>query len=80
LLTITSGASHVPVAVIDFVGQYTSANFSVTAGVSGTVAIVDPNVVNGGSVDAGSAPILGGHRDVDVSHHFRCAHNACPSR
>ena len=42
-------------------------NFSVTAGVSGTVAILDPAVVNGGSVDTGSATILGGRHGVDVS-------------
>jgi hypothetical protein len=42
---------HVPVAVIGFVGHYSAANFSVTSGVSGTVAIIDPTVVNGGNVD-----------------------------
>ena len=37
------------------IGSYTSANFSITSGVSGTVAIVDPTVVNGGSVEIGPA-------------------------
>jgi hypothetical protein len=63
--TVMSGASQV--AVIDFIGHYTSANFRVTAGVSGTVAILGPAVVNGGSVDTGSATILGRHHGVDVS-------------
>jgi hypothetical protein len=35
------------------IGSYTSASFSSTSGVSGTVAIVDPTVVNGGSVERG---------------------------
>ena len=60
-----SGAPQV--AVIDFICHCTSPNLSVTAGVSGTVAILDPAVVNGGSVDTGSATILGGRHGVDVS-------------
>jgi len=51
-LTVSSGG-HV-VASIDMIGSYTSANFSITSGVSGSVAIVDPTVVNGGSVVPGS--------------------------
>ena len=39
MLTVSSGGQVV--ASIDMIGSYTSANFSVTSGVSGTVAIVD---------------------------------------
>jgi hypothetical protein len=35
------------------VGHYTSDNFHITAGISGTVAIVDPAAPNGGSVTPG---------------------------
>ena len=38
-LTVSSGGRVV--ASIDMIGTYTSANFSITSGVSGTVAIVD---------------------------------------
>ena len=44
-LTVSSGGQVV--ASIDMIGSYTSANFSIIAGVGGTVAIVDPSVVNG---------------------------------
>ena len=50
-LTVSSGGAVV--ASIDMIGSYTSANFNITSGVSGTVAIVDPTVVNGGSVEPG---------------------------
>ena len=50
VLTVTSGALHAAVAAIDFVGHYVTSNFHVTAGTGGTVAITDPTVPNGGSV------------------------------
>jgi hypothetical protein len=51
VLTVTSGALHTTVATIDFAGKYVTSNFHITAGSGGTVEIVDPAVVNGGSVD-----------------------------
>jgi hypothetical protein len=54
------------VASIDMIGSYTSANFSITSGVSGTVAIVDPTVVNGGSVELGPAQAFPRH-GLDLS-------------
>ena len=39
------------VASIEFIGAYTSANFSATSGVGGTVKITDPGVVNGGRIE-----------------------------
>ena len=37
------------------VGHYSAGNFHITAGSGGTVEIVDPTVVNGGSVAPGPA-------------------------
>ena len=37
-------------ASIELIGAYTSGDFHVASGISGTVAITDPGVVNGGSV------------------------------
>jgi hypothetical protein len=51
-LFISSGG--VEVAAITMVGHYSSGNFHITAGISGTVEITDPTVPNGGGVDAGS--------------------------
>ncbi len=56
VLTVTSGL--VTVATIDFAGHYVTSNFHVTSGSGGTVAIVDPVVPNGGSVDAGAVNAL----------------------
>jgi hypothetical protein len=65
-LTVSSGGAVV--AQINMIGAYTSANFHITAGISGTVAIVDPTVVNGGSVDlfplAFGAPSTLAHPDA----------------
>jgi hypothetical protein len=58
-LTVSSGGRVV--ASIDMIGTYTSANFSITSGVSGTVAIVDPTVVNGGSAELGPAQAFPRH-------------------
>ena len=52
-LTVLSNST--PVASIEFVGAYSAGNFHITAGISGTVEIVDPVVPNGGSVAPGSA-------------------------
>jgi hypothetical protein len=41
------------VAQINMIGAYTSANFSAKADCAGNVEIVDPTVVNGGSVEPG---------------------------
>jgi hypothetical protein len=62
-LTVSSGGRVV--ASIDMIGTYTSANFSITSGVSGTVAIVDPTVVNGGSAELGPAQAFPRH-DLDL--------------
>jgi hypothetical protein len=63
-LTVSSGGAVV--ASIDMIGAYTSANFTAASGVSGTVAITDPGVVNGGSVETGSALRFGLHHGTDL--------------
>jgi hypothetical protein len=55
VLTVTSGGLHATVAAIDFIGHYVTSNFHITAGISGTVAITDPAVPNGGSVQPSAA-------------------------
>jgi hypothetical protein len=50
-LFVSSGGAVV--AQIDMIGSYTSANFSAKADSNGKVEIVDPTVVNGGSVFQG---------------------------
>ena len=50
-LFVSSGG--VEVAAITMVGHYSAGNFHITAGSGGTVEIVDPAVVNGGSVEPG---------------------------
>jgi hypothetical protein len=52
-LSVVSGATLV--AQISMIGNYTSANFSAKADGDGKVQIVDPAVVNGGSVALGNA-------------------------
>lgn len=52
-LFVSSGG--VEVAAITMVGHYSAGNFHITAGSGGTVEIVDPTVVNGGSVAPGPA-------------------------
>jgi hypothetical protein len=49
-LFISSGGTLV--AAIKMVGAYSAGDFNVTSGIFGTVAITDPGVVNGGSVEA----------------------------
>ena len=51
-LFVSSGG-HL-VAAIKFVGAYSAGNFHITSGVSGTVAIIDPTVPNGGSAEVGA--------------------------
>src|SRR5262249_8275244 len=64
-LTVSSGGAVV--ASIDLVGTYTSSSFHIVSGISGTVAITDPEVVNGGSVENGSPNILAGQHGVDTA-------------
>jgi hypothetical protein len=52
-LSVVSGATLV--AQTNMIGSYTSANFSAKADNDGKVQIVDPAVVNGGSVEVGNA-------------------------
>ena len=47
------------VASIDLVGAYTSSSFHLVSGISGTVAITDPEVVNGGSSGTRACPSPG---------------------
>ena len=63
-LTVSSGGAVV--ASIELIGTYSSGNFHVTAGPGGTVKITDPTVANGGSVNAGQAPIFDAHRGIDL--------------
>ena len=58
-LTVSSGGTAV--ASIDLVGAYTSSSFHLVSGIGGTVAITDPEVVNGGSVELGPVQALPGH-------------------
>jgi autotransporter passenger strand-loop-strand repeat protein len=65
--TLTVSSAGQVVASIELIGAYTSANFSATAGVGGTVKITDPGVVNGGRIELGAVqafPWL----DADVSN------------
>jgi hypothetical protein len=52
-LFVSSGGT--PVAAINMIGTYTSANFSAKADSNGNVEIFDPTVPNGGSVVPGPA-------------------------
>jgi trimeric autotransporter adhesin len=52
-LFVSSGGTQV--AAIEMIGSYATSNFVITAGSGGTVAITDPTVVNGGSVEPGAA-------------------------
>jgi len=62
-LFVSSGG--VEVAEIHLIGNYSSGNFHVTSGISGSVKITDPAVVNGGSVVSGPAqPFPGGGIDL----------------
>jgi hypothetical protein len=52
-LFVSSGG-HL-VAAIKFSGSYVAGDFHITSGISGTVAITDPTVPSGGSVEPGPA-------------------------
>src|SRR5207253_1733374 len=52
-LFVSSGG--VQVAAITMVGHYSAGNFHITAGTNSTVAITDPAVPNGGSVQSSAA-------------------------
>jgi hypothetical protein len=52
-LSVSSGGQEV--AEINFVGSYTSANFSIGSGPGGSLKITDPQLVNGGVVLNGAA-------------------------
>ena len=54
------------VASIDLIGVYSAGNFTVTSGAGGTVEIVDPAVVGGGSVDTRSAAMMWLRTSVDL--------------
>ena len=58
MLTVTSGLTHSVVAQINFLGNYVTSNFQISSGLSGSVAIVDPTVPDGGSVQSGPAQAL----------------------
>ncbi len=63
-LTVSSGGAVV--ASIELIGSYTQSDFRIGSGVSGTVAITDPGVVNGGSVDPGAIPSFAPHHGIDL--------------
>jgi hypothetical protein len=46
----------VKVAEMHLIGHYSAGNFHVSSGISGSVKITDPAVVNGGSVVSGPPP------------------------
>jgi hypothetical protein len=52
-LTVSSGGQVV--AGIEFAGSYSAGNFHISSGIGGTVKITDPGVVDGGSVQFGTA-------------------------
>jgi hypothetical protein len=59
--TLTVSSSGAVVASIDLVGAYTSSSFHIVSGISGTVAITDPAVVNGGTVEPAPVPSVVQH-------------------
>jgi len=73
-LTVSSGGQVV--ASIDMIGSYTSANFSITAGVGGTVAIVDPSVVNGRQCRDRAGKALPAARPRPAGHPLRRSNDA----
>jgi hypothetical protein len=60
-LSVVSGPTLTPVAQINMIGTYTSANFSARADSNGNVEIFDPAVVDGGSVASGPAQTFPRH-------------------
>ena len=63
-LFVSSGG--VEVAAITMVGHYSAGNFHITSGSGGTVGIVDPAVVNGGSVEPGPTTKTFPQGDADL--------------
>ncbi len=61
-LFVSSGGTLV--AAIKMVGNYSAGNFVITSGNGGTVAITDPGVANGGSVNPGAAPAFDAHSGI----------------
>jgi hypothetical protein len=53
VLTVFAVTSAAPVAVINFFGNYTSADFKLSAGSGGDLVITDPGVTDGASVTLG---------------------------
>ena len=77
-LTVSSGGT--PVAAIKLIGTYSTANFSATLGPNNTVAIVDPEVVSGGTVGGSAASVIGGHTvgqswQIGFAAHATLAHS-----
>jgi hypothetical protein len=58
-LFVSSGG-HL-VAAIKFVGSYSAGDFHISSGISGTVAITDPTVPNGGSADVAGVRMFTQH-------------------
>ena len=54
------------VANIDLIGVYSTGDFRLSSGVSGTVEISDPMVIGGGSVGASSAAMVWLRNSVDL--------------
>jgi autotransporter passenger strand-loop-strand repeat protein len=63
-LMVSSGGQLV--ANIDLIGVYSTGDFRLSSGVSGTVEISDPMVVGGGSVGASSAAMVWLRNGVDL--------------
>jgi hypothetical protein len=58
----------VQVAAITMVGHYSAGNFHIVSGAGGTVAITDPTVPNGGSVEPSVADFaIGAHTTLAYS-------------
>jgi len=63
-LMVSSGGQLV--ANIDLIGVYSTGDFRLSSGVSGTVEISDPMVIGGGSVGASSAAMVWLRNSVDL--------------
>lgn len=55
------------VASIVLIGTYSAGNFHISSGISGSVKITDPGIVNGGSVPFGDVEVFP-HHGVDLPH------------
>jgi hypothetical protein len=70
--TLFVSSAGAQVAAITMVGHYASGNFHITAGTDGTVAITDPAVPNGGSVEPAVSDItLGAHTTLAYSENSK---------